>query len=93
MPMYFPTHEDVVNRAKQRNFRMPLEDESEDDYRMAFADFMQKIDMVEAGEIRLGRTPMGLAVEADPLTALSAIMGKSRDDMQSFMSDFFGDAK
>lgn len=93
MPMYFPTHEAVVDRAKQRHFRMPLENESEDEYRMAFADFMQKIDMVEAGEIRLGRTPMGLAVEADPLTALSAIMGKSRDDMQNFMTDFFGDAK
>lgn len=89
MPMTFPTMQSLVERALQRNFRMPSENETEDSYRKEFADFMQAIDMVEAGEIRLGNLPMDFVREADPLTALAAIMGKSREDTQAYMNNFF----
>lgn len=90
MPMTFPDLESLAYRAKMRGFRQPLEDESEEVYRAAFADFMQSIDMVEAGEIRLGRMPMDFVREADPMSALAAIMGKSRNETSDFMNDFFG---
>ena len=89
MPMTFPDLESLTYRAKMRGFRQPNENESESEYSTAFADFMQNVDMVEAGEIRLGSLPMDLAREHDPLTAMSAIMGKSREDMREFMNDFF----
>lgn len=89
MPMTFPDLESLTYRAKMRGFRQSNENESESEYRTAFADFMQNVDMVEAGEIRLGNLPMDLAREYDPLTAMSAIMGKSRNDMREFMNDFF----
>lgn len=91
MPMTFPTFESLTSRAAQRKFRLPHPDETEEQYRTAFADFMQDVDMVEAAEIRLGRMPMDFVVEADPLMALSALMGKSRDDVQGFMNDFFAE--
>lgn len=54
MPMSFPDLESLKRRAQQRGFRMPSENESETDYRNAFADFMQNVDRVESAEIRLG---------------------------------------
>jgi len=52
MPMSFPTHESVVNRAKQRGFRAPCFQEDEDHYRTAFANFMVNVDRLESSEIR-----------------------------------------
>lgn len=54
MPMSFPTHQSVVNRAQMRNFRAPMENESEENYRQAFAEFMRFVDPVEASEISSG---------------------------------------
>lgn len=51
MPMNFPTMDSLKNRAKQREFRQPEENETEKDYRSAFAAFMYPIDMVESMEI------------------------------------------
>lgn len=55
MPMSFPTHQSVVNRATQRGFRAPVEGETEDQYRSNFAQFMRLVDPVEASEISSGR--------------------------------------
>lgn len=90
--MTFPTFQSLKDRASQRHFRQPLEDETEEHYRNAFADFMQQIDMVEAGEIRLGgytALPMDFVGKADPLSALAAIMGKSREEMNAQMNELF----
>lgn len=54
MPMSFPTLESLVGRAGSRNFRKPLKDETESQYRQAFYEFMQYVDSVEASEIRSG---------------------------------------
>lgn len=54
MPMSFPTLESLVGRAGSRNFRKPLKDETEAQYRQAFYEFMQYVDSVEASEIRSG---------------------------------------
>lgn len=56
MPMTFPDMESLKRRAIQRKFREPNENEREDDYREAFAVFMETVDRVEAAEIRLGKT-------------------------------------
>lgn len=90
MPMTFPDFQSLKERATQRNFRQPLDGETEDQYRAIFADFMQKVDMVEAGEIRLGAIPMDLVREADPVSALAAIMGTDRKGVNSLMDDLFG---
>jgi len=50
--MSFPNLESLKSRATQRNFRQPLENETEDEYRTAFADFMRNHDLVESMEIR-----------------------------------------
>lgn len=71
MPMSFPDLDSLKRRAQQRGFRMPNENESETDYRNAFADFMQTVDRVESGEIRLG---VGWDVaQHDPATLLQAM--------------------
>lgn len=54
MPMSFPTLESLVSRAGSRNFRKPLKNETEAQYRQAFYEFMQYVDSVEASEIRSG---------------------------------------
>lgn len=54
MPMNFPTLESLTCRASSRNFRQPLKDETEAQYRQAFYEFMQYVDSVEASEIRSG---------------------------------------
>lgn len=52
MPMSFPTFESLKARAGQRNFREPLEGETEAEFREAFANFMVKVDVIESMEIR-----------------------------------------
>ena len=54
MPMSFPTHESVCNRARTRGVRQPLENETEDDYRKFVASEVGKVDMVEGAEISSG---------------------------------------
>lgn len=67
--MYFPDLESLKRGAQLRKFRQPHENESEAQYRIAFADFMTKIDPVESGEIRLG-SQYG---RSDPMTKLLAM--------------------
>lgn len=55
MPMSFPNLDSLMRRAEQRGFRQPVSDESEEEYREAFADFMVSVDRVESAEIRSGR--------------------------------------
>lgn len=55
MPMSFPDFQSLKNRAVSRKFRQPLENETEDQYRTAFADYMVPIDLVESAEIRSGK--------------------------------------
>lgn len=55
MPMSFPDMDSLKFRAKQREFRQPNEDETEAEYREAFANFMVNVDRVESAEIRTGR--------------------------------------
>lgn len=52
MPMSFQNMESLKARATQRKFRQPIENESEADYRTAFANFMVSVDMIESMEIR-----------------------------------------
>jgi len=54
MPMLFPDMGSLERRAVQRKFRTPFTAESQLDYREALATHVQKVDMIEAGEIRLG---------------------------------------
>lgn len=55
MPMDFPDMSSLTQRATQRDFRQPHEGETEAQFRAAFADFMQPIDLVESMEIRTCR--------------------------------------
>lgn len=71
MPMSFPDMESLINRAKQRKFREPNEDETEEQYREAFADFMVEVDRVESAEIR---NKLGWDKQ-DPFSLLFAAMG------------------
>jgi hypothetical protein len=54
MPMSFPTFESLRNCATGRNFRQPLKDETEQQYRQALYNFMLHVDSVEASEIKSG---------------------------------------
>lgn len=69
MPMSFPDMESLQSRAKQRGFRQPLADETEEQYRTAFADFMVNVDRVESAEIR---NKLGWD-QQDPRAMLSAM--------------------
>lgn len=55
MPMSFPNMQSLKDRAQQRNFRQPEEDETEENYRAEFARFMRNVDIIEAMEIADGR--------------------------------------
>lgn len=55
MPMSFPDMDSLKNRAKQRGFREPHENETEESFRNALADFMLNVDRVESAEIRTGK--------------------------------------
>jgi hypothetical protein len=48
MPMDFPTLKTLELAAKCHQFRDPLPDESEDDFREALADHVKPIDRIEA---------------------------------------------
>lgn len=74
MGMSFPNMKSLTHRASQRGFRQPHEDESEDDYRVAFADYMRGVDIVESAEIRT-KLPQEL-LSQDPRAALTAMMGE-----------------
>jgi len=52
MPLDFPDMQSLVNRAKLHGFREPIENEREDEYRNALADFVEPIDFIESIEIR-----------------------------------------
>jgi len=68
MPMSFPDLKSLERRAEQRGFRWNLKDESEEEYREAFADFMLNVDRVESAEIR---SKVGWDVlQEDPATLL-----------------------
>jgi hypothetical protein len=70
MPMDFTTHESVVRRAEQRGFRSPhkggwkwtesgisrimIQPETEAEYRIAFANYMKTIDLIESEEVLNG---------------------------------------
>ncbi|AXG66650.1 hypothetical protein JA33_247 [Dickeya phage vB_DsoM_JA33] len=55
MPMSFPDFDSLKRRATQRNFRQPNPDETEQEFRAAFADYMLEVDRVESAEIRTGK--------------------------------------
>lgn len=55
MPMSFPDMESLVDAAEVHKFRKPHEGESEQGYRVALADHVQKIDFVESMEIRTSK--------------------------------------
>ena len=60
MPLSFPDMKSLSSRAMQRGFRQPFTcdtciHETEDQYRNAFADFMQGVDPCEAHEIRTSK--------------------------------------
>lgn len=80
--MSFPDLDSLKRRAAQRNFRQPQENETETEYRNAFADFMQDVDRVESGEIRLG---VGWDVaQHDPATLLQAMgLGNVVEEMRN----------
>ena len=55
MPMNFPDMESLKRHAEIWRFRQPLENESEERYRNALADFVRPTDAIEANEIRTGK--------------------------------------
>ena len=82
MPIDFPDMESLIARAKARKFRAPNPDESEDQYRNSFADFMLGIDSVEASEIRTGKgwdlqTPQELLAELPGMLELVESLRKT----------------
>lgn len=52
MPMDFPDMRSLVMAAEVWKFRSPAEDESEESYRAALADFVRDKDIIESQEIR-----------------------------------------
>lgn len=52
--MHFPDFESLKRGANFRQFRQPLEGETEAEFREAFADHMVAIDRLESAEIRMG---------------------------------------
>ena len=52
MPMSFPDLDSLKDAAKVHHFRPPEEDESEEDFRVALANHVSSIDLVESEEIR-----------------------------------------
>lgn len=55
MPRSFPNLKSLENNAAMRGFRTINKSETEDEYRIAFADFMKTVDIVESMEIRSGK--------------------------------------
>ena len=54
MPMDFPDMQSLRAAARVHKFRAPHEDEPEADYRVALAEHVRPIDLVESEEIRNG---------------------------------------
>lgn len=52
MPMNFPDFNSLKRAAEIHQFRQPKSCEPENDYRIALADYVSKIDFVESEEIR-----------------------------------------
>jgi hypothetical protein len=80
--MSFPDMKSLMGRAQLRGFRQPHENESEEVYREAFADFMFNVDRVESVEIRTGKGWDAL----DPFTLLAGAMGGA-DKVHGLMAD------
>ena len=55
MPRSFPTFDSLKQHAKDTGFREPLLCETEQQFRMALADYIQPKDMIESMEIRTGK--------------------------------------
>ena len=55
MPMSFPDMKSLERAAEVWEFRGPKKGESEEDYRMALADFVIPKDRIEGHEIRTGK--------------------------------------
>lgn len=55
MPMNFPDMDALKDAARVHKFRAPHEGELEIEYRMALADHVRPIDLVESQEIRTGK--------------------------------------
>ncbi len=97
MPMSFPTMQSLINRAKVRNFREPLENESEDVYRKEFADFMRSVDLVESMEIRSGlgwdkQNPTDFLEGAFGKTKLTEMMQSLTAEEDSYGKDLIAEA-
>jgi hypothetical protein len=76
--MHFPDFESLKRGANFRKFRQPRENETEVEFREAFADHMVSIDRVESAEIRMGgngKSFYGLKA-MDKLIALQIIPSK-----------------
>jgi hypothetical protein len=52
MPMNFPDYESIQHAARVHGFRLPQENEREEDFRQALADHVEAIDLIESMEIR-----------------------------------------
>ncbi len=52
MPMSFPDLKSLQRVAEVHKFRTINKDEKEDSYRIALADYVAKIDLIESEEIR-----------------------------------------
>lgn len=55
MPRNFPDWQSLINAAECHDFRAPMRDESEADYRSALADHVAPRDFIESQEIRTGK--------------------------------------
>ena len=55
MPMSFPDMKSLKFAAQCWKFREPNEGESEDEFRVALADFVQPKDLIESQEIRTSK--------------------------------------
>lgn len=73
--MHFPDFDSLKRGANFRKFRQPLENETEAQFREAFADYMVPIDRLESAEIRMGRGFHGLKA-LDKLIAMQIIPSK-----------------
>ena len=54
MPMSFPDMNSLTRAAQVHNFRKPLEDETEEDYRKALHEHVKPRDQIESFEILFG---------------------------------------
>ena len=72
MPMNFPDLDSLKRTAKRWKFRELDQNESEEDYRVALADFVESKDVIESQEIRhkVGWDQWNKAQEVDMLIRL-----------------------